>query len=610
VKKLALTIALSAGLGAVTAPAALGYVSISSNPRGDQVLVDHVLFQSGERPLYASTRAPGESFGELTPITPADASYGGTVGVDDSGGALALASGLAFEGDSATRVTERLLTRPPGGAFVEAGTLEPDAEGRPSLAVGPGGDALAFWPHFDGPGRYRFRPAGGEFGADAPMPGKQASFSSFSITPDGTTVYIWREGVAGGDGMFESVRPPRGEFGPPKEIAGVPQRTEIEATSSRSGRVLLFWIDGHSVRGMERPPDGQFGPAFKIATVPLRFFNIHSAALADSGAAALVLGYDRTYLVARDTGQDGFAKPQQLTRSSEDLTAPGAVVDERGDAAVAWFDARRRVLVSYRRAGGTVDRPRLLAATPQPIPQQPDVPALAIRANGRATAAWEMTDAVTVRTYARDFDAKKAYRRQIVGSLPSFVREGPPEACTPQGATVLLQSPQATVFETDGVTHGCLSARGAPFRLLHASEESTQAVESMALAGPLVAYASNYLGHSQFSTSINVTDLRDPDSGVNRGAFVEGFDHGAVVVATRLRPNGAVAWIDCPLEPNNQGDCSRVGGAIKHLFGWNLRAKEPRRLDSGRRIDAGSFRLRGSKLTWRKRGKLHHATLR
>jgi hypothetical protein len=33
-------------------------------------------------------------------------------------------------------------------------------------------------------------------------------------------------------------------------------------------------------------------------------------------------------------------------------------------------------------------------------------------------------------------------------------------------------------------------------------------------------------------------------------------------------------------------------------------------LDSGRRVDPSSFRLKGSRLTWRRVGKLRHATLR
>jgi hypothetical protein len=54
----------------------------------------------------------------------------------------------------------------------------------------------------------------------------------------------------------------------------------------------------------------------------------------------------------------------------------------------------------------------------------------------------------------------------------------------------------------------------------------------------------------------------------------------------------------------------RVGGTVKHVFGWNRRQAKPRLLDAGRRVDPRSFELDGSQLTWRRAGKLHRATLR
>jgi hypothetical protein len=234
-----------------------------------------------------------------------------------------------------------------------------------------------------------------------------------------------------------------------------------------------------------------------------------------------------------------------------------------------------------------------------------------IDGSGRATAAWEQSDGATIRTVTRDFVSSGAAPVMTVGSAPSFVTEAAPGACRPAGARVLRASTQATIFISGGYL-ACLLARGKPVPLTTADEESNQPSGSMALAGPFVAYAVDFLGHSSHFSTMAVTDLRDPDGGINRSAPLDRTDVG-FLVESRLKPNGAVAWITCPVleKPGeSRRRCQHAGAMTKHVFAWDRYALKPRLLDSGRTIDPTRFRLRGSKLTWRHGNKLRHARLR
>lgn len=273
---------------------------------------------------------------------------------------------------------------------------------------------------------------------------------------------------------------------------------------------------------------------------------------------------------------------------------------------MAWATADHAVRGAYRPAGGKLGTPILLAPRRPFAPPSYDEPSLVMEGSGRATAAWEESDAVTVRTITRDFDATGVEPAVVVDSVPSFVREGPPEACRPPGAIVVLSSRNATVFTFDDLYPGyraCLLARGTPVRMTLSPEEYPQDVSAWSLAGPFAAYATGYQGHSADFSTMRVLDLRDPDSGANRSVKLgDGLNSPVVLATSRLKPNGAVAWIHC--DP----DCD--GRRPKRVFAWNIHSARPRLLDSGRRIDHRSLKLRGSRLTWRKRGKLRSARLR
>ena len=564
-------------------PVAAASVELAGNARGDQVLLHRVLDQR-TRPLYAGTRAPRGAFGPLAPITAEGGPWFARAVVDDAGGAVAGITAVDYTGAELPRTL--VSTRSPGGAFEPAAAFGAGASVPMQVATNAGGDAIVRVPD-----RYRFRPSGGALGPPTELPG--GSGGGLAVDLDGTVAFVWSDSGSPTQGprTFESHRPPGGDFGPPVEIPNVPVAPYFAAASN--GRALLVWDDGHTIWAAERPPGGHVGAPFEVAESRDGFFNVEDVEVAPRGAAAITFGSLRYYLTVRDPG-GSFGEPERVSNWPARVA-----VDDRGDAAVAWQARNHTVSGAYSPAGGGLGKPLLLARARPVAPGGYGLPAVAIAGSGRATAAWEESDGVRVRTFVRSFDSSVRRRAALVDTVPSFVREGPPAVCRPAGASIVKSSRQATVFfaPSDGL-RGCLLARGAPVRLAEAldSTESTQH-GGIALTGPLVAHANDFEGHGSNFSEMRVTDLRDPVSGLNRATLLHGTHATAELLASRLKANGAVAFVD-------------LLGATKHVKVWDARATRPRRVDSGRRINGNSLRLRGSIVSWRKAGKRHRARLR
>jgi hypothetical protein len=296
-------------------------------------------------------------------------------------------------------------------------------------------------------------------------------------------------------------------------------------------------------------------------------------------------------------------------------------VNDSGDAAAVWAESRHVVRAIYRRRGASRFRDSLTLAPPRPFAPGAGLdadasthPSLVLDDSGRATAAWERWDGASVNAVARDFDGSAAAPPLVLDSLPSFVREAPESTCLPDGpGAIVRRSAQSTVL-LGGLQDrlGCLLARGKPVSLAPYEEESMQAEQTIVLVGPLVGYGLDYVGHGDAESDFVITDLRDELYGLNRAAKMDRTDL-AMLVTSRLKEDGAAAWISCPdqsQDPRREPACRRTGGTVKHVWAWGRRQTRPRLLDSGRRVAPSSFRLKGSRLTWRRAGELHHATLR
>jgi hypothetical protein len=602
---------------AIGAASAQGATQIATNPAGDQVLFHQVLGQRA-RSLYATVRHAGGGFGSVQQVAPAPgepAVFKPEATVDDGGGIVAMWGTYdPLYTASLYSTTASVAVGASDGTFGAPTELFSGSAGTTKIASNARGDTIVGFAGQGQPAHYVYRAAGGQFGDPAPLPGS-GSLAGVAVDADGAALAVWDR-----DGQVEqATRAPGGDFGPVSALTGVPRNHgALTFAAARNGRALIVFAEGRrTVRVIERPPGGSFGEPFTVAKAKKGDRIPIAVAVAPSGAAAV--GYAdshrHAWLRARDAGGP-FTAPRSIG-----VDGPRIAVNDSGDAAAVWDERAHVVHALYRRRGASRFRgPRTLAP---PRPFAPGVgldgdaslhPSLALEGSGRATAVWEQWDGVTVSAVARDFDGSAAAPPVVVDSLPSFVREGPKSTCLPaDGGAIVRRSAQSTVLLGDFQDRlGCLLARGKPVSLAPYEGETMQPKRTIVLAGPLVGYGLDFVGHGDAESDFIITDLRDERYGLNRAAKMDRTEL-AMLVTSRLKENGAAAWISCPdtsQDPRRQPACRRPGGTVKHVWAWGRRQTRPRLLDSGRRVDPRSFRLDGSRLTWRRAGKLHHATLR
>jgi hypothetical protein len=605
-----LTVAALALLGGAAAGRADAATQIATNPAGDQVLLHQVLGQQS-RALYAGVRRAGGSFTPLSQIAPPPGFFTADARVDDAGGSVA--SWLShIPGQKATAA---VAIGAPDGSFGSPVDLPGvDDFGTVRMAANARGDAIVAYTAGAQGILYVFREAGGAFGSPKPLPAS-GDLVGLAVDADGAALAVVRV-----NGRVQTTsRPAGGDFGPVAPVPGVPRGRYgfLAFAAARNGRALLaFGVGQRTVEAVERPPGGSFGAPAVVTHPSGGMREPIAAAVAESGAAAVAYeNFNRhAWLRARDAG-GAFTASRSIG-----FEGPRIDVNDRGDAAAVWGAQPQGVNAVYRRGGAKRFATALTLAPRRPfapsagVYDQPAIePSLALDGRGRATAAWEQWDGSSVSTVLGDFDGSGASPPAVVDTLPSFVREAPESTCRPADRPILRSSATATVFagaEQDRI--GCLLARGKPISLAPDEEESVQPEQTMALTGPFVGYGLDFVGHGDAESDYVVADLRDEAYGVNRSARLDKSDL-AMLAASVLKANGAAAWISCPdqsQDPARRPACMRVGGTVKHVYGWNRRRVKPRLLDSGRRVDPRSFELDGSRLTWRRAGKLHHATLR
>jgi hypothetical protein len=167
-----------------------------------------------------------------------------------------------------------------------------------------------------------------------------------------------------------------------------------------------------------------------------------------------------------------------------------------------------------------------------------------------------------------------------------------------------------------GALAGCLFRTRRVVGLAYRSEgEYFFPRPALAMAGPLVAYASVDENQSgPLGALVIVRDLRHPTFPF------ESFPFDGKVGSIVTKTNGAVAWIQCLLDPhapfhgygNPRPECVKSGGndtVFKHDR-TTPGASATRVLDSDRGVDPRSLELHGSRLTWRDGGALFSSSLR
>jgi hypothetical protein len=611
-----LAIAAASALGATSAS---GYTALTGNDGHDQVLLQQVLGQE-TRSLFASARTPDGHFGPLRAISPPYHFLDQIAGLDDAGGAVALwtreRGGNTEEGD--VLVAER----PPGGRFGRPRNLTPGSRASASdLSVNGRGDAVAVWSRASGATQFSLRPAGGRFGPPRSVPGAHG-YVTIVLDGDGGLLAVWEDEdpVPEASVLVSAYRPPGGRFGPAQDIEGGPEADQLDYSMiavNRAGDTLLAWKEDRAIKVAERLTGGRDFGAPVTAATGLRDRDEIADLDMGAGRHALV-GFGPRYgtspgKVSVRTG-GAWSAPETIPKMNE-FESSAMAIDAGGDVAAVWAESDRSVKAMYRPAGAASFGPPLELAGPRPFAPGGDYvrPGVAIDAGGLATATWEQSDGAFVSVAARDFDAGGPKPRVPVGRVRSFRREGPPAACRPKWARVVRRSHRATVVEVKrgfarGLHFGCLLDRGAIVELV----DSDGFYPSFRMAGPLVGYATDVCDGDYCDTLVEVTDLRDEESGLNREA-VAGPGANALVSALRMKVNGAIAWVSCSSPSPGYGEvygCTGDSRKKKRVFAWDRRSEEPRLVGRSRRIEPSSLALHGSRLSWRDGRRVRSTRLR
>jgi hypothetical protein len=592
----------------VLTPPACGVTLVASNGNGDGVVLEQVLNQR-TRSLFATTRAADGQFGPLRAISRPSYVDGQSVGVDDGGGAVA--AWQRVDGEDGPYDVMVAIKRP-GARFGKPRRLgSAHRLDQVRLAVHRGGDALVAWTNAAGVTRYSVRPAGRAFGPPAVIPRAHGRVA-LALDGGGGLFVLWStfDQQTKTTTLLSEYKPPGGSFGPPSQVEGPPPDlgvTDTLLTTDRGGNALVAWRAGGTIRVASRGAGEEaLGTPRTVATGLHGADTVEDVALSRSGRAALVYGSAAArWLVSRDGGT--WAPPERIPAGRYTERARLAF-DDRGDFALVWAVlVYRSVYEMYRPAGGALRPLRQLARPRLFAPGGTFVrPSVTIDGRGRATASWEESNGAFVSIYTRDFGAGGIRPRKVVARLRSFRREDPASGCLPSWGRVVRRSHRlSVVVDRSGYYYACLFARGA-FESLFVDQGLFPPVE---LAGPLVAYATDYCDPDQCWTQILTADTRDLADGVDRG-WTSGL---AEVPAIRLRANGALAWVSCASRDLTAGrinSCKRGTRKVKRVYVLASRAWKPRLADASRRIDPLSLALHGQRLTWRAGRKVRSTRLR
>lgn len=190
------------------------------------------------------------------------------------------------------------------------------------------------------------------------------------------------------------------------------------------------------------------------------------------------------------------------------------------------------------------------------------------------------------------------------GSSPSHPASSRSAACHPSGSHTIVANRLARAFTLSGVVYACAERSGKRYRLGRVTFcIGSDRAGPVALSGELVAYGLERCG---VDTGFSQVVVRSLSTGRQTRAEAAtstplGPESYASVDAIVVKGDGSIGWI---------ADASSIVG--------HRRIREVRRsdatgttlLDSSPAIVAGSLRLHGSRLTWRRGRSMRSATLR
>ena len=391
-------------------------------------------------------------------LAPADLSGDGASAPGLGVSARGEATAVWLRADGADQVVQS-STRPPGGAWGAPVTLSASGQdaGPPTVAVEPGGDALAAWSRFDGADdrvQVAQRASGGSWGTPVTVSsaGVDATGATARIGSGGDAAVGW---LQGGD-FVVAVRPSGGGWGAPMTVstAGTPITWGTDLTVDGAGNVTAVWIGEDAagndvVHGATRPADGSWSRPVAISPARTDTGDLRAAVGADGDVVAIwqalvPSGYPRPWDLTRavytaDLPLGGsWSAPAQIARPGFQSVGyrPDVAVAANGDAVATWWEqgTTGTVRAASRPAGGAWSAPVALGNGSSSH--------VAIGGDGAATVVWTPTGAtggVSASTLVPGGSWSSAATVSADGGLPQLAADGQGNVTTiwrgPSGAS-------------------------------------------------------------------------------------------------------------------------------------------------------------------------------
>jgi hypothetical protein len=341
-------------------------------------------------------------------LPPADLSGGAASAAGLGVSARGEATAVWRRSDGSNQVVQS-STRPVGGAWGAPVTLSASGQdaGPPTVAVEPGGDALAAWSRFDGADdrvQVAERASGGGWGAPVTVSsaGVDATGGTARLGSGGDAAVGW---LQGGD-LVVAVRPSGGGWGTPVTVstAGTPITHGSDLTVDGAGNVTAVWIGEDAagndvVHGATRPAGGAWSRPVAISPARTDTMDVRAAVGANGDVVAIwqalvPSGYSRPWdwtraVYTADLPSGGsWSAPVQVARPGFQSVAyrPDVAIGPDGDAAATWWEqgaSTGMVLAATRPAGGAWSAPTWLDNGVDPR--------VAIGGDGAVMVAWALT---------------------------------------------------------------------------------------------------------------------------------------------------------------------------------------------------------------------------
>jgi hypothetical protein len=258
--------------------------------------------------------------------TPGEDASAPQVAIDAQGAAIVVWERRTAAGDTSTRLVRAAL-RPAGGTWQPPADLSAPVAGEhplsPAIAIGPAGDAVVVWQHFDGTSsivQSASRAPGGAWQTpvDVSAAGEDASGAQVAIDAQGVATAVWQAG--GSSAVVRSATRPAGGTWQPQVSLSAAGTYGARVAAGTGGDVIAVWMrsDGSalSIEAAVRPAHGPWGSPVVLSSPG--YLGPPSVAVDATGNAVVVWGQN----TSQGAIQSAVFTPGGAWEPPVDLTAP------------------------------------------------------------------------------------------------------------------------------------------------------------------------------------------------------------------------------------------------------------------------------------------------